>query len=81
MISLIVKKPENLSALEAMSIGTAGITAAASVIKIMDSKPSSELPIMVTGATGGVGSVAVMILSKLGFNVSALTGKPEAKNF
>jgi putative YhdH/YhfP family quinone oxidoreductase len=64
-----------------MSIGTAGITAAASVIKIMDSKPSSELPIMVTGATGGVGSVAVMILSKLGFNVSALTGKPEAKNF
>ena len=77
----IVKKPENLSALEAMSIGTAGITAAASVIKIMDSKPSSELPIMVTGATGGVGSVAVMILSKLGFNVSALTGKPEAKNF
>ena len=77
----IVKKPENLSALEAMSIGTAGITAAASVIKIMDSKPSSELPIMVTGATGGVGSVAVMILSKLGFNISALTGKPEAKNF
>ena len=45
----IVKKPENLSALEAMSIGTAGITAAASVIKIMDSTPSSELPIMVTG--------------------------------
>jgi NADPH:quinone reductase-like Zn-dependent oxidoreductase len=36
---------------------------------------------MVTGATGGVGSVAVMILSKLGFNISALTGKPEAKNF
>ena len=64
-----------------MSIGTAGLTAAASVIKIMDSKPSSELPIMVTGATGGVGSVAVMILSKLGFKVCALTGKPEANNF
>tara|TARA_B110000008_G_scaffold25377_2_gene22925 strand:+ start:2246 stop:3229 length:984 start_codon:yes stop_codon:yes gene_type:complete len=77
----IVQKPENLSALETMSIGTAGITAAASVIKIIDSKPTSELPIIVTGATGGVGSVAVMILAKLGFNVCALTGKTDAHNF
>ena len=77
----IVQKPENLSALETMSIGTAGITAAASVIKIIDSKPTSELPIIVTGATGGVGSVAVMILAKLGFNVCALTGKTDAHDF
>ena len=77
----IVQKPENLSALETMSIGTAGITAAASVIKIIDSKPTTELPIIVTGATGGVGSVAVMILAKLGFNVCALTGKTDAHNF
>ena len=77
----VVKKPSNLSMLEAMSIGTAGLTAGASVLKIIDSNPSSELPILVTGATGGVGSVAIMLLSKLGFDVCALTGKPEANSF
>ena len=77
----VVLKPSNLSAVEAMSIGTAGLTAAASVLKILESNPSKDLPIVVTGATGGVGSVAVMLLSALGFDVSALTGKEASRDF
>tara|TARA_X000000368_G_scaffold192900_1_gene152143 strand:- start:1083 stop:2066 length:984 start_codon:yes stop_codon:yes gene_type:complete len=77
----VVKKPANLSSLEAMSIGTAGITAAASVLKIYDSSKASELPVLVSGATGGVGSVGVMLMSKLGKEVSALTGKPSSTDF
>ena len=53
----VVKKPSALTSLEAMSIGTAGLTAAASVLKIFDSSQESELPILVSGATGGVGSI------------------------
>jgi len=73
----VVKLPEGLSLNEAMNIGTAGITAAASVKKIIDSGISKELPILVSGATGGVGSVAVNLLSNLGYEVHAITGKPE----
>ena len=77
----VVKKPANLSSLEAMSIGTAGITAAASVLKIYESSKASELPVLVSGATGGVGSVGVMLMSKLGKEVSAITGKPSSTDF
>lgn len=77
----VVKKPANLSSLEAMSIGTAGITAAASVLKIYDSSKASELPVLVSGATGGVGSVGVMLMSKLGKEVTALTGKSLSTDF
>jgi acrylyl-CoA reductase (NADPH) len=77
----VVKKPANLSSLEAMSIGTAGITAAASVLKIYDSSKASELPVLVSGATGGVGSVGVMLMSKLGKEVTALTGKSSSNDF
>jgi len=77
----VVSKPENLSPLAAMSIGTAGLTAAASVLKIVNASSKNELPVFVSGATGGVGSISVMILSKLGFAVSALTGKPAAEDF
>ena len=77
----VVKKPANLSSLEAMSIGTAGITAAASVLKIYDSSKASELPVLVSGATGGVGSVGVMLMSKLGKEVTALTGKYSSTDF
>jgi len=73
----VVKLPDGLSPNEAMNIGTAGITAAASVKKIIDSGISKELPILVSGATGGVGSVAVNLLSNLGYEVHAITGKPE----
>jgi acrylyl-CoA reductase (NADPH) len=77
----VVKKPSALTSLEAMSIGTAGITAAASVLKIYDSSQESELPILVSGATGGVGSIGVMLMSKLGKEVAALTGKPSSVDF
>jgi putative YhdH/YhfP family quinone oxidoreductase len=77
----VVKKPTNLNSLEAMSIGTAGLTAAASVLKIYESSKSSDLPVLVSGATGGVGSIGVILMSKLGKEVSALTGKPSSVDF
>ena len=77
----VVKKPSNLSSLEAMSIGTAGITAAASVLKIQEPLKASDLPVLISGATGGVGSISVMLISKLGKEVSALTGKPSSTDF
>jgi putative YhdH/YhfP family quinone oxidoreductase len=73
----LVKLPSGLTLQEAMNIGTAGLTAGASVKKIIDSGISKDLPVLVSGATGGVGSVAVNLLSKLGYEVHALTGKPE----
>lgn len=72
----VVPLPDNLSLLNSMSLGTAGLTAGACVKKILDAKPSSDMPILVSGATGGVGSVAVNLLSKLDFEVHAITGKP-----
>ncbi len=71
----VLKSPSNLSHHNAMSYGTAGITAAACVKKIIDAEISNDLPILVSGATGGVGSIAIGILSKLGFEVHAVTGK------
>ena len=72
----VIPLPDNLSLLNSMSLGTAGLTAGACVKKILEAKPSSDMPILVSGATGGVGSVAVNLLSKLGFEVHAITGKP-----
>ena len=80
-VGWVVKKPDNLTSLEAMSIGTAGLTAAASVLKIYESSKESDLPVLVSGATGGVGSVAVMLMSKLGKEVCALTGKSSSVDF
>tara|TARA_S200000501_G_scaffold371149_1_gene413648 strand:- start:579 stop:1562 length:984 start_codon:yes stop_codon:yes gene_type:complete len=77
----VVKKPNNLTHLESMSIGTAGMTAAASVLKIQESTQESDLPVLVSGATGGVGSIGVMLMSKLGKEVSALTGKSSSIDF
>ena len=73
----LVKLPSGLTLQEAMNIGTAGLTAGASVKKIIDSGISKDLPVLVSGATGGVGSVAVNLLSKLRYEVHALTGKSE----
>ena len=77
----VVKKPNNLTHLESMFIGTAGLTAAASVFKIHESAMESDLPVLVSGATGGVGSIGVMLMSKLGKEVSALTGKSASVDF
>jgi putative YhdH/YhfP family quinone oxidoreductase len=74
--------PQNLSLQETMIYGTAGFTAAQSVQKLIDHPVQSEDgKILVTGATGGVGSIAVAILAKLGYTVTAVTGKPEAGEF
>ena len=76
------KLPQGLSLKDSMSHGTAGLTAALCIIRLMASgltKDSGE--VLVTGATGGVGSVAVGILGKLGFNVVAATGKASEHDF
>ena len=77
----VVKKPSALTSEEAMSIGTAGLTAAASVLKIQESSKESDLPVLVSGATGGVGSIGVMLMSKLDKEVTALTGKSSSVDF
>jgi putative YhdH/YhfP family quinone oxidoreductase len=76
------KLPQGLSLKDSMSHGTAGLTAALCIIRLMASgltKESGE--VLVTGASGGVGSVAVAILGKLGFNVVAATGKASEHDF
>jgi putative YhdH/YhfP family quinone oxidoreductase len=76
------KLPQGLSLKDSMSHGTAGLTAALCIIRLMASgltKDSGE--VLVTGATGGVGSIAVAILAKLGFNVVAATGKASEHDF
>ncbi len=72
----VVPLPDGLTLEESMIIGTAGFTAAMSVEKIADI-PTNAGPVLVTGATGGVGSLAVAILAKLGYTVAAVSGKPE----
>ena len=74
--------PKELTEAEAMSIGTAGLTAGLCVRKLLmnDLTPDSG-DVLVTGASGGVGSVAVMVLSKLGFKVVALTGKKDQADY
>lgn len=76
----VIKLPENLSLKESMIMGTAGFTAALSIYKLINSgvKPEDG-EILVTGATGGVGSVAISILNKLGYSVIGATGKVDEK--
>jgi len=70
--------PDGLDALEAMTLGTAGFTAALSLYRMEISGQRPEMgPIVVTGATGGVGSIAIDILSKAGYEVHAISGKQE----
>lgn len=80
--SWIVQKPEGYTLQEAMCIGTAGFTAAIAIHKmqLMGLQPGNG-PIVVTGATGGVGSVSVAVLAKLGFEVIATTGKTNANEY
>ena len=71
----VVPLPSNFTFLNAMSLGTAGLTAGACVKKILNNNPSFKNPVLVSGATGGVGSVAINLLSNLNFKVHAITGK------
>lgn len=79
----LVPLPEGLDGRRAMAIGTAGFTAMLSVLALERAgiKPDRTKPVLVTGASGGVGSVAVAILSHLGYRVAALTGRPENEAF
>jgi putative YhdH/YhfP family quinone oxidoreductase len=78
----VVKLPAELSLKEAMMFGTAGLTAGLMIDLLVRNgvKPENG-PVLVTGATGGVGSLAVAILAKAGYEVAAVTGKPEAADF
>ena len=81
----LVRKPENLTTKQSMMLGTAGLTSLMSAFAI---KAREELllgekvnDVLVTGATGGVGSVAVMVLNKMGYNVTAVTGKENKSDY
>ncbi|TXI32238.1 MAG: acryloyl-CoA reductase [Aquipseudomonas alcaligenes] len=72
----VIKRPKGLSLRDAMLLGTAGLTAALCVDKLEQAGLAPVAgPVLVTGATGGVGSVAVALLARLGYNVAASTGK------
>ena len=76
--SWVVKLPENLSPLEAMSYGTAGLTAGLSVYNLVQNGILPESgKVAVSGATGGVGSLSIAILSKLKYETVAISGKTE----
>lgn len=78
----VVGLPEGLSLKESMVYGTAGLTAALCVEKLLrNGLTPGQGEVLVTGATGGVGTVAVALLSQLGFTVAACTGKPELADF
>jgi acrylyl-CoA reductase (NADPH) len=81
----LVRKPQNISSRQAMMLGTAGLTALMSAFAI---KAREELllgekvnEVLVTGSTGGVGSIATMVLNKMGFNVTAVTGKESKSDY
>ncbi len=76
----LVKLPEGLSELEAMSVGTAGFTSMLAMQALEDHGIGSA-PVLVTGAAGGVGSVAVHLLSQAGYDVAASTGRPETSDY
>jgi len=77
-----LKRPQGLSLREAMVLGTAGLTAALCVDKLEQSGLTPDAGVvLVTGATGGVGSVAVALLASLGYRVAASTGKAEQADY
>ncbi|PPB80079.1 acrylyl-CoA reductase (NADPH) [Albidovulum inexpectatum] len=78
----LVPLPEGLTTRQAMAVGTAGFTAMLAIMALEDHglKPGHG-PVLVTGAAGGVGSVATAILAKLGHEVAAVTGRPETEDY
>src|SRR5205823_10554012 len=78
----VVPLPPGLGARDAMALGTAGFTAALAVQRMEDNglRPGSG-PVIVTGASGGLGSIAVDILAGLGYQVTAITGKQSAHDY
>jgi len=80
--SSVVHLPPGINLRDAMAIGTAGYTAAIAIQRMEDNGQTPERgPILVTGATGGVGSFAINMLSNIGYEVVALTGKAEQRDY
>jgi acrylyl-CoA reductase (NADPH) len=80
--NFLIKQPADFTAKEAMMLGTAGYTAMLCVLALQKQGVTAEKgEILVTGGNGGVGSVAIMLLSKLGYQVIASTGRPQEKAF
>ncbi|MGQ3486631.1 acryloyl-CoA reductase [Roseovarius pacificus] len=78
----LVPLPEGLDTRAAMAVGTAGLTAMLSVMALEDhGLEPGHGPVLVTGAAGGVGSVATAILANLGYEVAAVTGRPETGEY
>ncbi len=78
----LVPLPKGLSLLEAMALGTAGFTAALALRRLLENHQAPGLgPIAVTGATGGVGGIALGLLKREGFATAAITGKPDAASY
>lgn len=76
----LVPLPEGLDLRHAMAVGTAGLTAMLAVMALED-HGIKDGPVLVTGAAGGVGSVATAILAHLGYKVAAVTGRPETADY
>ena len=77
-----MRLPAGMSARDAMAIGTAGYTAMLAVIALeRHGITPARGPVVVTGAAGGVGSVAIAILAKLGYQVTASTGRPQEADY
>ncbi|MFT4792320.1 MAG: acrylyl-CoA reductase (NADPH) [Paracoccaceae bacterium] len=78
----LVPLPDGISARQAMAVGTAGLTAMLSVMALEDHGVTPDKgPVLVTGAAGGVGSVAVAILAARGYEVAGVTGRPETADY
>ena len=78
----LVPLPSGLSSRQAMAVGTAGFTAMLAVMALEDhGLIPDQGPVLVTGAAGGVGSVATAILANLGYEVAAVTGRPETEEY
>ena len=79
----LVKRPDALTLEQTMAIGTAGLTAMLCILALEDNglTPKADGEVLVTGAGGGVGSVAVAVLAKLGYTVAASTGREETHDF
>lgn len=81
----LVPLPDGLTTRQSMAVGTAGLTAMLAIIALekqgLKDSLNGDAPVLVTGAAGGVGSVATAILSKLGYPVAAVTGRAEAAEY
>ena len=78
----VVPLPDGLSLFEAMALGTAGFTAALGVVRLeRQGLRPDQGPVAVTGATGGVGSIAIAALARLGYEVTAITGKDDQHEY